>query len=66
MAKKYYETQTLGNGVALTIANKHPFGKPVPIYAEVDDQTGEVKLFIRHTDLPKLAKITPLDDFDIS
>ncbi|KRL13385.1 hypothetical protein FD09_GL002216 [Schleiferilactobacillus perolens DSM 12744] len=49
--------------MALTIQNnKHVFlGKSVPVFAEVDDESGAVQLFVRQEDLPRLKQIEPLD-----
>lgn len=63
MAKHVYNTATFGSGMALTIQNnKHVFlGKSVPVFAEVDDESGAVQLFVRQEDLLRLKQIEPLD-----
>ncbi|WP_331243107.1 hypothetical protein [Schleiferilactobacillus harbinensis] len=66
MAKKYYNTHTpYYGGGPVTVIGNGLMAKSVPVFAEVDDETGEVKLFIRHQDLPRLGEIRPLSDAEV-
>ncbi|MCT2908432.1 hypothetical protein EFT87_07115 [Schleiferilactobacillus harbinensis] len=64
MAKKIYQTRTARTLAPLTISGEDVFSKTVPVYAEVDDQTGEVKLFVGHDDMARLKRLKPLSDTD--
>jgi hypothetical protein len=49
----------------VTVIGNGLMSKSIPVFAEVDDETGEVKLFIRHRDLPRLGEIRPLSDAEV-